>query len=489
MNGITRSSYQTRSGRIGRSRCVAGWIKVVSSLRSTKEASTSPQRCASATTLPAYRRLLSVLMLGCMAALVSAACDLRPHTIYGVQDLGVTHVGVSADGTVYANGRWPTMNPGEQRFLSHDGGLSWVKGWDDSAVIKWTPGVANTPQGQYRITRFGVALQIDDQKWERVYSTEYLRKPGNHWVQEKTVGEVVNWPRDIIFEPLSGNLIVAMGQQGVTVGTPDGSWTRYGVGEYTPSDFSFTYKNQLLFSDVDFWVAALALSLSLTGAALVFSYHNPEASSLFAFTRCLISSAAAVISVALLLLFGDSIASDVPESFDRLTLPVFILGGFGIGFILTASAVLAGGNCALWRDGRAHCFVVYVLVARGHCFGNGHVFGYRADLVNGFRSWVLPSAGSIQALVCITQYKPLAEEICQATDFTLRPDSLQALPATESSLGGGLSHLWVTHSPQHRVVLSRTAIFVVLSQPPPPSSRTSGIIARACDVCSGRVGF
>ena len=330
MNGITRSSCQTRSGRSGRSTCVAGWIKVVSSLRSTKEASNFPQRCASATTLPAYRRLLSVLMLACMAALVSAACDLRSHTIYGVQDHGVTHVGVSADGTVYANGRWPTMNPGEQRYLSHDGGLSWVKGWDDSAVIKWTPGVANTPQGQYRITRSGVALQIDDQKWERVYSTEYLRKPGNHWVQEKPVGEVVNWPRDIIFEPLSGNLIVAMGQQGVAVGTPDGSWTRYGVGEYTPSDFSFTYKNQLLFSDVDFWVAALALSLSLTGAALVFSYHNPEASSLFAFTRCLISSAAAVISVALLLLFGDSIASDVPESFDRLTLPVFILGGLAL---------------------------------------------------------------------------------------------------------------------------------------------------------------
>ena len=224
-------------------------------------------RCASSLTRLPSQCLRWVVLVSAFATISSAACDLKSETIYGVQDHGVTHVGVSADGTVYANGRWPTMNPGEQRFLSHDGGVNWVKGWDDSAVIKWTPGVANTPQGQYRIARPGVGLQVDDRKWEQVYSTEYLRIPGNTWTQEKIVGEIVTWPRDIIYEPLSGNLIVAMGRQGVVVGTPDGMWARYGVGEYTPTDFSFTHKNRLLFSDVDFWVAALALSLSLTGAA------------------------------------------------------------------------------------------------------------------------------------------------------------------------------------------------------------------------------
>ncbi len=149
-------------------------------------------------------------------------------------------------------------------------------------------------------------------------------------MQEKTAGGIATGPRDVIYEPLSGNLIVAMESQGVVVGTPDGKWTRYGVGDYTPMDFSFSGKTRLLLSDVDFWIVALALSLSLTGAALIYSQYGAEGSKLLAFTRITISATSVVASAAMLFLFGDSIAGDVPDSFNRLPVPAFILGALAV---------------------------------------------------------------------------------------------------------------------------------------------------------------
>ena len=88
--------------------------------------------------------------------------------------------------------------------------------------------------------------------------------------------EATTAPRRIVYDERSGNLIAAMGIQGVVVGTPDGAWTRHAVGRYSPVDFSFPNKTGLLLSNSGFWAAALALSMSMTGIALVLSQYRRE---------------------------------------------------------------------------------------------------------------------------------------------------------------------------------------------------------------------
>ena len=112
-----------------------------------------------------------------------------------------------------------------------------------------------------------------------VYSGAYLQHEGSVWVQEHATvrlgfRRIVTGPSSIVYDERSGNLIAALGIQGVVVGTPDGAWTRYAVGRYSPTDFSFVGKTRLLLSNVGFWAASLALSLSMTGFALVLSQYR-----------------------------------------------------------------------------------------------------------------------------------------------------------------------------------------------------------------------
>ena len=68
------------------------------------------------------------------------------------------------------------------------------------------------------------------------------------WAQKRTTTHlyerrIATQPLAIVYDERSGNLIVAMGIQGVLVGNPDGRWTPYTVGAYTPTDFSFSRQN------------------------------------------------------------------------------------------------------------------------------------------------------------------------------------------------------------------------------------------------------
>ena len=78
-------------------------------------------------------------------------------------------------------------------------------------------------------------------------------------------------PRAIVYDEQRGNLVVALGIQGVLVGTPDGRWTPHAVGRYKPSDFSFFTKARLLLTDASIWFASVALSLSMIGLSLFLS--------------------------------------------------------------------------------------------------------------------------------------------------------------------------------------------------------------------------
>ena len=119
-------------------------------------------------------------------------------------------------------------------------------------------------------------LVRDDGSSEVAYSTGYLGKKGNIWAQAQQTTHIdarvlETQPRAIVFDEQSGNLIVALGIQGVLVGTPDGRWTPHAVGRYKPSDFSFLTKARLLLTDASIWFASLALSLSMIGLSLFLS--------------------------------------------------------------------------------------------------------------------------------------------------------------------------------------------------------------------------
>ena len=187
-------------------------------------------------------------------------------------DRGITNVGTTADGTLHAGGKV------YGQFLSRDGGLTWSERSDRTVGIEWGKESADTPRGRYVIEGPHI-LQIDpDGRSNRVYSTTYLWEPGNVWVQKtdselQDVGEVTTEPNRMVYHQASGNLVLAMGRQGIVVGTPDGQWKRTALGPYSPSDFSFAGKTRLLLSRTGFWAMITLLLLSMTGAALIFIQH------------------------------------------------------------------------------------------------------------------------------------------------------------------------------------------------------------------------
>ena len=177
------------------------------------------------------RMRLAVLAAGVAALASVATSESQP-------DFGMRDVGTSRDGAIHA-GAWELGH-----FRSEDGGLSWRGGSVDSGQIEWGGESVDTPTGRYVIQGPDIVRFGSDGRSKLVFSTAYMQEEGNVWVQEHATShldarELTTAPRSIVYHEPSGNLIMAMGIQGVLVGTADGEWTRYAVGRYSPVDFSF----------------------------------------------------------------------------------------------------------------------------------------------------------------------------------------------------------------------------------------------------------
>ncbi len=218
-------------------------------------------------------RLRWAVLVAGVAALASVATS-PPDTLYGVQG-----VGISEDGSIVADADF-------WFYRSVDGGVSWseVEEWPRiSGEIDWGGQSVETPRGRYSLDGPLVKwVGTDDTQAQVVYSTEHLQQKGNIWVQKvSTEGhselrELATRPLAIVYDNTSGNVVLALGIQGVVVGTPDGKWTTVAVGRLEPTDFSYQAKTRLLLSDLEFWAASLGLALAMTGMALIASQHRRE---------------------------------------------------------------------------------------------------------------------------------------------------------------------------------------------------------------------
>ena len=182
---------------------------------------------------------------------------------------GVTNVQSDEDGITRA-----TMHKGfsgYNTYESADGGLTWAA--DDSFYSNEPSKSARTPSGDYYAIVGTDIVRTREGGREVVYSAAYLSESPNTWLRiretrEQGRRELTFAPRAIAYDDASGNVIAAMGMQGVVVIAPDGAWRAVAVGPFEPTDFSLVSKLRGLGDSLFLWLAfALAVSFASLGFA------------------------------------------------------------------------------------------------------------------------------------------------------------------------------------------------------------------------------
>ena len=208
------------------------------------------------------RQRLVLLTAG--VAVVASVATSQPAP----PDYGIINVWISDHGSVMEGGWW---------YESTDGGFNWapvaIEFKRGNRPLSPPSGSVGTPRGTYMIRGPEIVHIAAEGSARVVYTAGYLLGDAHEWVQryaKKGDGRVriASQPVAITYDPKSGNVIVAMGLQGVVVGTPDGRWARIGVGKYQPTDFTPNAKIRTLFADGKLRAAGIALPLSVLGLAV-----------------------------------------------------------------------------------------------------------------------------------------------------------------------------------------------------------------------------
>ena len=209
---------------------------------------------------------------------VASSCSTPPPMAW--------HVGIMDDGATFVVGPY-----GGYSHYSHDGGLTWQPRIEngtspverDQTFELGTAEVA-TPRGTYAIRKSSIVRLASNGEDIKVHDTGYLQEGSNMWAQGYRTREIrgeltscddeerllTTGPLNITYHPGTGNVIAAMGLEGVLVGSPNEEWRRVAVGDLVPTDFSLASKARMAFSTY-FWLTALAVSFCLVTAALVLS--------------------------------------------------------------------------------------------------------------------------------------------------------------------------------------------------------------------------
>lgn len=210
----------------------------------------------------AVRTRLALLTMA--VAAIATVASSPPRSVEGIMN-----VQADEDGTVRAT----TDFFGYTTYESADGGLTWAQGerfdFDEPSQS------ARTPLGDYYVIVETDVFRVRTGEGGRevVYSAAYLREGPNAWLhvretREHGRRELTFEPRAIAYDDASGNVIAAMGLQGVVVIAPDGAWRAVAVGPFEPTDFSVVSKLRELGNFLFLWFAfAFAASFASLGFA------------------------------------------------------------------------------------------------------------------------------------------------------------------------------------------------------------------------------
>jgi len=214
---------------------------------------------------PAYRGW-AVLALGALASLATSP----PPPLGGVYCLLFDE-----DERLLGVTDWPN-----RVFVSENGGLNWNLLFDernmsnDEFAKKYSCElsslgqneiIAQDPQSEnisFRITS-NIVERTDDggRTWKTEIDLSLTEAQTSFYYNIKHRSRnFMLAPQDAIFDVSSGNLIVAMGVQGVLVRTPKGTWTRVPVGDYEYVYLN-TFDRLKTLLDVEIWMAVALLVL------------------------------------------------------------------------------------------------------------------------------------------------------------------------------------------------------------------------------------
>ena len=183
---------------------------------------------------------------------------------------GITNVQADEDGTAraiaYKEGSPITA------YESADGGLTWTQEGEDIPSSEPSTRV-RTPSGDYYAIVGTDIVRTREGEREVVYSSERLLRYSNVWMQihetrKHRTRTLTHTPLAIAYDAVSGNVIAAMGLQGVVVVSPNRTWRAVAVGRFEPADLSDSNKLRRLRDDGFLWLAfALAVSFTTLGMA------------------------------------------------------------------------------------------------------------------------------------------------------------------------------------------------------------------------------
>ena len=168
-------------------------------------------------------------------------------------------------------------------FASTDGGISWAETTVEPPETARQEVAFAYGRGRRTVETNGQTYVVDTpyvigSGREVLYSYGYLQSPGNVWAQgidKHDLTDVVleTEPTSYFYDIQTGNLILAMGNQGVVIVAPDGSSRRVAIGPYSPTDFSLRGKTKTLLAAIlrpdSIGTNGAALLLAFTLAALV----------------------------------------------------------------------------------------------------------------------------------------------------------------------------------------------------------------------------
>ena len=205
---------------------------------------------------------------------------------------GISNVDRTASGTIGVHlSASPPASGGF--YQSMDGGLTWTETSEGFFPLERQDQrkkeVGDADGTYFRVSPYSPHIIRTDgtpDHQEVVYSYEYLLSGGNTWMQALDKRDVENRviatrARDLFYDDQNGNLIVAMGLQGVVVVAPDGTSTKVAVGRYSPTDFSFGNKVRTFFASLPHLEPVLSTGVAflLTFSFAALALVGPTASS------------------------------------------------------------------------------------------------------------------------------------------------------------------------------------------------------------------